>query len=85
MAEVLHELRSLSRAVRLVAKAAGRWTLVWALPLGAQGLLRGAVVFLVRGVVDSLVAALGEARVSFAFRSILRNLRVNPLAVEATL
>ncbi len=51
------EARYLPRTLRLVWTAAGGWTVAWAILLVIQGLLPIAVVYLVRAVVNALVAA----------------------------
>lgn len=51
------EVRYLPRTLRLVRAAAGGWTIAWAVLLFVQGLLPIAVVYLVRAVVNVLVAA----------------------------
>ncbi len=53
----IKEARYLPRTLRLVWTAAGRWTIAWAALLVFQGLLPIAVVYLVRAVVNALVAA----------------------------
>lgn len=59
----LFELRSqaayIPATLRLIWKAARRYTLAWLLLLVVQGLLPAAQLFLIRPLVDSLVAALG--------------------------
>jgi len=51
------EARYLPRTLRLVWAASGGWTAAWAALLLVQGLLPIAVVYLVRAVVNALVAA----------------------------
>jgi ATP-binding cassette subfamily B protein len=51
------EARYLPRTLRLIWAAAGGWTAAWAALLFIQGLLPIAVVYLVRAVVNALVAA----------------------------
>lgn len=53
----IKEARYLPRTLRLVWTAAGRCTIAWAALLVFQGLLPIAVVYLVRAVVNALVAA----------------------------
>ena len=55
---VLAATRYLPRTLRLAQEAAGRWTLVWAMLLLAQGLLPALILYLTKHVVDGLVAAL---------------------------
>lgn len=50
----------LPRALGLVWTAAKWWTLTWAVLLAIQGVLPAATVFLIRQLVDSLVAAIGS-------------------------
>jgi ATP-binding cassette subfamily B protein len=50
------QLPYLPRALALVWRAAGRWTVAWAALLLAQGLLPVATVYLTRAVVNRLVA-----------------------------
>jgi ATP-binding cassette subfamily B protein len=51
------EARYLPRTLRMIWTAAGGWTVAWAALLFIQGLLPIAVVYLVRAVVNALVAA----------------------------
>src|SRR5271157_2767425 len=51
----------LPRALRLVWTAASRWTTFWAALLAVQGLLPVATVYLTRGLVNGLVAAIRTA------------------------
>jgi len=55
----LARIPHLARALALVWAAAQGWTIAWALLLAIQGLLPVATVYLVRLLVDSLVAAAG--------------------------
>jgi len=56
--KLLKQLPYLPQALSLVWQVASRWTVAWAALLIAQGLLPVASVYLIRAVVDSLVAAL---------------------------
>lgn len=53
----LSEARYLPRTLRLVRAAAGGWTAAWGVLLVLQGLLPVAMVYLVRAIVNALVAA----------------------------
>lgn len=53
----LVEARHLPRTLRLVWKASPGWTIAWLIVLLIQGLLPIAVIYLVRAVVNALVAA----------------------------
>src|SRR5947209_9024662 len=52
----LAQLPYLARTIALVWEAARGWTILWAVLLLVQGLIPVAVVYLTRGLVDSLVA-----------------------------
>jgi ATP-binding cassette subfamily B protein len=49
----------ITRALRLIRIAAGRWTFAWLLLLVIQGVLPAAVVYLTKSVVDAFAAAMG--------------------------
>ena len=83
LADALRELRPLPRAIALVARAAGRWTALWALLLVAQGLLPVAVVYLVRELVDALFAALQAGGEGSAGRSVLLAVTIAVLMLAA--
>ena len=83
LADALRELRPLPRAIALVARAAGRWTALWALLLVAQGLLPVAVVYLVRELVDALFAALQASGEGSAGRSVLLAVTIAVLMLAA--
>ncbi|MEJ2080098.1 MAG: hypothetical protein P8Z74_19185 [Acidobacteriota bacterium] len=53
------QLRSLPRALALVARAGGRWTAGWIVLTVIQGLLPVAVVYLTKLIVDAVAASLG--------------------------
>lgn len=46
--------------LRLIWLAASRWTLVWVVLLGVQGLIPAAIVYLTKWVVDSVAVAIGS-------------------------
>lgn len=54
------QLPYIPRALRLVWKAAGKWTILWGFLLAAQGLLPAVSVHLTKKVVNLLVQTLGQ-------------------------
>lgn len=69
--EATSQLPYLPRAFRLLWEASRNWSVAWMLLLIVQGVLPGAMVYLARAVVDSLVAALGGGAASQEARQTL--------------
>ncbi len=67
----LSSLSFLPRAISLVWKASGKWTIAWAVVLVIQGILPVGAVYLTKALVDGLVAVIGEGRDSAKIRELL--------------
>ncbi|MGH9768519.1 MAG: ABC transporter ATP-binding protein [Blastocatellia bacterium] len=68
---LLNSLSYLPRAISLVWKASGKWSIAWAAVLIVQGILPVAAVYLTKALVDGLVAVMGEGRDSAKLRELL--------------
>jgi len=73
------EARHVPQTIRLVWSATAGWTSVWLVLLAVEGLLPAAAIYLTRGAVDGVLAAMSSGIGSAAFRTLID--RVMPLAV----
>jgi ATP-binding cassette, subfamily B, bacterial len=73
------EARHVPQTIRLVWSATAGWTSVWLVLLAVEGLLPAAAIYLTRGAVDGVLAAMNSGIGSAAFRTLI--VRVMPLAV----
>lgn len=63
--QAVDQLPHLPRALALVRRSAGRWTLAWAILLIVQSVLPVAVVLVTRRLVDSVVSATGSESIGY--------------------
>jgi len=73
------EARHVPQTIRLVWSATAGWTSVWLVLLAVEGLLPAAAIYLTRGAVDGVLAAMSSGVGSAAIPTLID--RVMPLAV----
>jgi ATP-binding cassette subfamily B protein len=73
------EARHVPQTIRLVWSATAGWTSVWLVLLAIEGLLPAAAIYLTRGAVDSVLAAMSSGIGSAAIPTLID--RVMPLAI----